>query len=265
VSTPGWILVIFAVIMLLVAAVSAVRLALAGPWRRDAASPDSDVDSAHLLMGIAMAGMLVAALTTLPNDAWDVIFAALTAWFAWSAYRESRADRRHVLTQGHKLPHLVHSAAMLYMFVAVTAHATGGMSGMGGSSGGTQTLRFPLLAFIFSILLVGYAVLDLDRLTGPAHGDRALSRAMAPRQAVLAALPVPADSPNLAVAVAVGPRSNAASARGPVNLAEPAARGETRRAGGQQAARDLLLDPRVAAGARIAMGITMALMLIIMI
>jgi hypothetical protein len=221
VSTPSWTLDIFAVVMVVVAAVSAARLVLARRWRPAGAGPEADIDAAHALMGIAMAGMLVASLTTLPNDAWDVIFAIMTAWFAWSVYRESRARRSSLLAQGHHVPHLVHSAAMLYMFVAVTAHAdSGGMSGMGGSAATMRTLQFPVLALFFAILLAGFAVLDIDRLTGPAHG-RAVSAGIAPADAVLAAVPV--------------------------------------------TVLDVLLDPRLAAGCRIAMGITMALMLVIMI
>ena len=77
--TPSWILDILAALMLLIAAISAGRLAIGRPWR--GGLMDADIDGAHLLMGIAMAGMLVASLTTLPNDAWDVIFALMTAWF----------------------------------------------------------------------------------------------------------------------------------------------------------------------------------------
>ena len=71
--TPAWILDIFAAIMLVVAAVSAARLVAARPWQRGAVVTDTDIS--HLLMGIAMAGMLAPSLTTLPNDAWVVVFA----------------------------------------------------------------------------------------------------------------------------------------------------------------------------------------------
>ena len=131
--TPSWILDILAAVMLLVAATSAGRLVAARPWAGPAG--DTDIDVAHLLMGIAMAGMLVASLSTLPNDVWDVIFALLTGWFGWRVYRESRGEGARVLADGCHMPHLVHSAAMLYMFVAISAPAAagGGMSGMGGA------------------------------------------------------------------------------------------------------------------------------------
>ena len=74
--TPAWILDIFAALMLMVAAISAARLVEARPWQRGSGLLDTDV--AHLLMGIAMAGMLATRLTTLSNAAWVVIFAVLT-------------------------------------------------------------------------------------------------------------------------------------------------------------------------------------------
>ncbi len=136
-TTPTWILAIFAAIMLAVAAISATRLVLARSGRRPGADTDADIDVAHLLMGIAMAGMLLASLQTLPNAAWAVIFAVMTAWFGWCVFRESRTQGTRVLADGHHAPHLVHSAAMLYMFVAITGPARGGsgMAGMGGSAG----------------------------------------------------------------------------------------------------------------------------------
>ena len=104
--------------MLLVAAVSAGQLAVARAWTRSGAR-DADIAGSHLLMGIAMAGVLVASLSTLPNVAWEAVFAAMTAWFAWCLWRESRGSGAGALARGHYAPHLVHSAAMLYMFAAL--------------------------------------------------------------------------------------------------------------------------------------------------
>ena len=92
-SIPAWILDIFAAVMLLVAAVSAGQLVVARAWTR-AGARDADIAGSHLLMGIAMAGMLVASLSTLPNAAWEAIFAVMTAWFAWCLWRESRGHGR---------------------------------------------------------------------------------------------------------------------------------------------------------------------------
>ena len=98
-------------------------------------------------MGIAMAGSLVASLATLANGAWVVVFAVMTAWFGWCLWGDSRGQGAGAAIRGHHAPHLVHSAAMLYMFAALAGPAPGGGSGMdgmaGGSSGGMQTLHAP--------------------------------------------------------------------------------------------------------------------------
>jgi Domain of unknown function (DUF5134) len=264
--TPSWILDILAGVMLLVAAISAGRLVVARAWTGSAG--EADIDVAHLLMGIAMAGMLVASLTTLPDGVWDGLFAVLTAWFGWRVYRESRREGVRVLADGHRMPHLVHSAAMLYMFAALNAPAAaggGGMSGMGGSSGTAMpTLSVPAVAFIFALWLSVYVVLDLDCLSGPGHARgsyftvRELAGAAAGTRSVslAAASAAPAGT---SIRVAVAPEQTAGGSH-PAHDGNPLATAS--RAG---SARALLLSPRVAAGCRIAMGVTMAFMLVIMI
>jgi len=258
--TPSWILDILAAVMLLVAAISAGRLVAARP--RAGSAGDADIDIAHLLMGIAMAGMLVASLTTLPNGWWDAIFAVLTAWFGWRVYRESRGQGARVLADGHHMPHLVHSAAMLYMFVALNAAAGGGgMGGMGGSSGmAMQTLSAPVVAFIFILWLAAYVVLDLDRLSGPGHGRGSY---FAP---ALAGATAGTGSVSLAAsAVPAGTSAGVAAGQGAADGSHPAGRGLLATGSRSASARALLLSPRAAAGCRIAMGVTMAFMLVIMI
>jgi Domain of unknown function (DUF5134) len=260
--TPSWILDILAAVMLLVAAVSAWRLVVSRPWA--GSTGDADIDIAHLLMGIAMAGTLAASLATLSNGVWSAIFAVLTAWFAWRVYHESRGEGARVLVDGHHAPHLVHSAAMLYMFVALTAPVAAhgaGMSGMGASGTAMQTLSVPVVAFLFALLLAGYAVMDLDWLSSLAPRRRfaAVAATVAPAAAAAAA----GGSVNAPVA-SVGP----AGAEGSVTTVPERAAGLGNPAddgGAPDSARKVLLDPRTAVGCRIAMGVTMAFMLIIMI
>ena len=109
--TPDWILDIFAALMLVVAAVSAARLAEARPWQRGTVITDTDIS--HLLMGIAMAGMLVSSLSTLPNTAWAVVSGVLAVWFGYRVVRDYQANGARALAVGHCAPHLVHSAAMV--------------------------------------------------------------------------------------------------------------------------------------------------------
>src|SRR5882672_1832844 len=149
--TPAWILDVLAALMLVVAAVSAARIAAARPWRRHAVVADTDV--AHLLMAIAMAGMLTPALGFLPDAAWEVAFALLAVWFTVRVLADARHGGIRALAGGHCAPHLVHSGAMLYMFLAVSPAAarTGGMSGMsGGPVTATMALSHPTLALAFA-------------------------------------------------------------------------------------------------------------------
>jgi hypothetical protein len=223
-NTPAWILEIFAAVMFLVAEVSAGQLVIARAWtRRDIA--DADVAVSRLLVGIAVAGMLVPGLSILPNAAWEVAFAVMTAWLAWRLWLESRG-RGAAMVRGHYAPPLVQSAAMLYIFAALAGQSessTGGMAGMAGwSSSGLPALRAPTLALIFALLLVAFAVHDLDRRAG---GDGYFH--------VVGRRYVPGGPPR---------------AHSTANTAER-----------------LLLSPAVAKGCQVTIGVTMAFLLIIMI
>jgi len=261
--TPAWVLAILAALMLVVAGVSAVRLGLARPWQTGAVVTDTDVS--HLFMGIAMAGMLVSSLTTLPNGAWEVIFALLTVWFGYRVIRDARRSGVRALAGGHCAPHLVHSAAMLYMFLALAAPASGG-SGMGGMGGGpaTQTLKYPTLAFVFALILVGYAIWDIDQLSGKRYSrvGAILTVAAVPAAGVPAlAGAEPGTLASGAVASAI-PAQGAGAGTAPVQTpdAETAPAG-TAPAGGAA----WLLSAGTTVACRIVMGATMAFMLLIMI
>jgi len=269
--TPGWILDVFAALMLIVAGISAGRLLVSRSWSGQA--PDADIDAAHILMGVAMAGMLASGLRTLPNGAWVAVFAVVTAWFGWRVVTEARtASTASAMGSGHHVPHLIHGAAMIYMFVAVTGATTsrgGGMGGMGATMG---TLRLPTIGFVFVLLMVGWAVVDLDQLTGArwhGHGSLrtdagAVPPALRQRIALAAAggpaLETAGSGPALTVAQA------SVGAAGTVSAA-PAAETEGRAVAAVSAnpLAGVLLDARVTIGSRIAMSVTMALMLVLMI
>ena len=258
--TPAWILDILAALMLVVAAVSAARLVTARPWASGggtAGPAGPDVDVAHLLMAIAMAGMLTASLTTLPNTAWDVIFGLMTAWFAWRVWRDARANGVRALAGGHCAPHLVHSAAMLYMFTALAVPGGGsGMAGMGASGGSAmQTLEYPTLAFIFALILIGYSAWDLDQLSGRRYSLAIAGAPLNRVPAMAGAEPTAAALPGLAAT------GHATSASAP--SAADTLPGGSRGSG--PGVRALLLSPGTTVGCRIVMGITMAFMLVIMI
>ena len=276
---PSWILGIFAAVMLVVAAVSAGRLVAARPWQRGPRPAAlADIDVAHLLMAIAMAGMLVSGLRTLPDGAWEAVFSVMTVWFGYRVFLDAQVNGVRALAGGHCAPHLIHAGAMLYMFMAVSAssaHGSGGMSGMGGISG-MGSLELPFLAFLFALALVGYSIWDLDQLSGPGpsgHYSLAVAR-VAPTRPVLAAagaMPGPgaaAVSPTVGAAAASAAAANAAAASAtaagataaavPTGIAQvPPASAPVDGTG--------VLAPWVATSCRIAMGITMAFMLVIMI
>ena len=275
--TPTWVLDILAALMLVVSAVSAVRLGLARPWQKGRVVTDTDVS--HLLMGIAMAGMLVSSLTTLPNSAWEVIFALLTVWFGYRVVRDARRSGVRALAGGHCAPHLVHSASMLYMFLAVGPVAgmagMAGMTGMSGASGSMEMVRYPTIAFAFTIILVGYAIWDLDQLSGkrygltstrmPGAGIRVTAAA-----AMAGAEPAAAFSGLAPAGVAAGAAGSAAvSADGQALPVVPGAAGGYAAGAGTSAAGgrvgQFLLSPAVTVGARIVMGVAMAFMLLILI
>ena len=265
---PSWILDVFAAIMLVVAAVSAGRLVAARPWQRGARRAAlADIDVAHLLMAIAMAGTLVAGLWTLPGGAWEAVFGVMTAWFAYRVVLDAQVSGVRALAGGHCAPHLTHAAAMLYMFAAVSAPAAHGSGGMGGAMSGMGTLELPSLAFVFALALVGYSIWDLDQLSGPGtsgHYSLAVARA-APAGPVLAgvgAMTAGAGAMAGMGATTLSPAAGAAVAAEPV--AEPAGIAQVPPASGPADGTGVLA-PWVATGCRIAMGITMAFMLVIMI
>jgi hypothetical protein len=272
---PSWILDIFAAIMLVVAAVSAARLVVARPWQHGTRTAAlTDIDVAHLLMGIAMAGQLAPGLRTLPDGAWEVVFGVMTAWFAYRVVLDFRGSGVRALAGGHCAPHLVHAGAMLYMFAALSApvaHGSGGMGGMaGGGMSGMGTLSLPFLAFLFALVLVGYSIWDLDQLSGPgAGGHYSLAAArVAPPGPVLAGVGAaagirsvagngPAAGLDTATAAAPGSVPAPAAAEAPVTAEVPPASTPADGTG--------VLAPWVATACRIAMGVTMAFMLLIMI
>ena len=87
-GAPAWLTGIFAALMLTVATYCAGRLAVARRWQRPT---ELDTDAGHVLMGLAMAGLLVSRLRILPAAAWEAVFAVGAAWFAWRLLRSRRA------------------------------------------------------------------------------------------------------------------------------------------------------------------------------
>ena len=161
---PVWLTGIFAAVMLTVAVYCAGRLAVARRWQR---ATELDTDAGHVLMGAAMAGVLVARLRILPAATWEAIFAAGAAWFAWQLL-QSRRRAPAAWRCPHPAPHLVECAAMLYMFLVLppltgraAAAGMAGVAGMGASAAGS---RYSFLALVMGLFMVGYVARVADRL-----------------------------------------------------------------------------------------------------
>ena len=239
-SGPAWLTDIFAAVMITVAAYCASRLVVARWWRRPT---DVDSDGVHVVMGVAMAGMLVTGLRFLPAGIWEAVFAAAAGWFGWRFVRVRRGTPLSQWRCPQPGPHLVECGAMLYMYLAVPAVAVAAKGGMGGMS--ATGSRFSVLALVLALFMFGYVVRVGDRLSV---------------QAPALAVAVPA----VAVPVASGPQESGTlmTATGPES-AEAASHGRCAGAGPVSQGTSYLA-PRCAAMCKIAMGITMGYMLILM-
>ncbi len=145
---PSWLAWAFAGVMIVVAAYCLTRLLAS--WRQHRPT-DHRVDGIHVLMGVAMAGMLVPRLAVFWVGGWEVVFGIGAAWFGGLAIREFRGQPTVGGRPGHHLQHVLACVAMLYMFLAaatVTKAAAGGsaMSGMAASGAHFRTLAL-VLAF----------------------------------------------------------------------------------------------------------------------
>jgi hypothetical protein len=252
VGGPAWLADIFAGVMITVATYCASRLVVARWWRRPT---DVESDGAHIVMGVAMAGMLVAGLRFAPVGLWEAVFAAAVGWFGWWFVRVRRgapAGRWRCPQPG---PHLVECGAMLYMYLAVPAVAVAAKSaagGMGAMDAGRA--RFSVLALLLALFMLGYVVRVSDRHTA---------------RAPALALPVPAATRSqtpTALMTATGPEP---VVTGPGLLAtgpEPSgsALSATCAGTGHGGPGARYLAPRCAALCKIAMGITMGYMLVLM-
>ncbi len=246
---PSWIADVLAVVMIATAVYCFSRLVAAWRWQR---KTDYDVDGVHVLMGAAMAGMLVPRLNPFWDSGWEVIFAAAAAWFGVQIIRGYRNE----LAVGgrwvaHHLQHVVACGAMLYMYLAVAPMKTGSSGpgiAMGRSAGSATT--FPTLALVLTLVLVGCVIWTADRLTSLAPVPAL--RAMAVPLSVVAAraLAASAASPAGAGPAAGGAAGQVAEAKAEPLAALPLARPP--------------MSPRLAACCEIAMGLTMGYMLITM-
>jgi hypothetical protein len=160
---PAWLTAIFAAASLAVAVYCAGRLVAA---RRGHRPTELDTDGAHVVMGVAMAGMLDSGLRTLPTAIWEVVFAAAAVWFGYRMLQRRRGVQASPWRSSHPLPHLVECAAMVFMFLILPASAAAGAATSGMSITMTATeSRFSFLTLPLALYLLGYVVWLGDRVT----------------------------------------------------------------------------------------------------
>ena len=191
----------------------------------------------HVLMGIAMAGMLEPRLSPLPGVAWQAMFAAAAAWFGWQAIR-ARRRRPSGWRCAHPAPHAVECAAMLYMLLPARSAGHAPAMAMPGMSGPAAAGSNPAIALVLALFMLGYVLWTTDRIAALSRGSTAAAE-------------LPGTGPSLAA-----------------NATKPAAASQlTLSAGASEPRRSVAgapLAPRFAACYKIAMSIAMGYMLITM-
>jgi hypothetical protein len=256
---PGWLGWLLAAVMLGTAAYCAGRLAVAWRSRRPTGYA---VDLTHVLMGTAMAGMLVPELGFAPAGLWQVTFAVTGCWFAAPAVRSlTRGGAVAVAGQqpsGGGLVRAGPSAPVAGAQRQPGRSAGGGM--VGGSSargrqnpaqgwssaGGHATGPFVHLLACGAMLVM---------LAAPASGARPAAMAAGRTAASGGPLPV------LAILCAVGLLASAVLATDRLTVLAPVPAGA--QAPGGSAGVPMSL--RLAACCDIAVGVTMGYLLILMI
>jgi Domain of unknown function (DUF5134) len=184
---PVWLSATFAAVMLVVAVYCTGRLVVARRWRRPT---ELDTDGAHVVMGVAMAGMLVSGLRVpLPTGLWEGVFGVGAVWFGAQALRARRGPVTSPWRCLHAAPHLVECAAMVYMFLLLPAavvvkSAAGGIDAMAVSPAES---RFSFLALLMAVFLLGYVIWLGDRLM--LRSPALAFAAQPPAASALAALP----------------------------------------------------------------------------
>jgi hypothetical protein len=236
-SGPAWLAGGFAALMIMVAACGAGRLAV---FRVRGKDTELDTDGLHVLMGVAMAGMLEPGLSPVPGTIWRAVFAVAAAWFGWRAIR-ARSGRPGASRCAYPAPHAVECAAMVYMLLPAGSRSSGrgpqmAMPGMnGGAAAGN-----PALTLVLALFMLGYILWTIDRLAS-------LSRT----GAIATAHGAGAGSPPHAAITASAAARVSGTAR-PGSIANGGGPGRP------------ALAPRLATGYKIAMGIGMGYMLVMM-
>ena len=198
---PSWLYYLFAVAMLAVAAYCLVLLAVSFAIRRTAGW---DVDTAHIFMGVSMAGMFVADWAFGPSAIWELIFTVLLVWFLVQSVQSVIAFGIHLT---HYLIHAAMSFAMLLMYVFPAGASSGAMSMSAASSSSARI--DPGLSFLLAFVFFASAIFTLasPKKGASHHGTHVRAYAMSGAAGTMRATggQVPASTGRGAVGVITAP------------------------------------------------------------
>ena len=244
---PAWIPYSFAVVMVAVSLYCLARLVAARLWDRQ---NHADVNVSHVLMGAAMAGMLVPSNNPFPAGLGETVFGAMAIWFLIRSIRSAARGRIAWRDEdaGHGLSHypihMVMSLAMIYMYAVGTP--TSGSQGPVMAMGAGQVQRgYVSLSLLFIAVLFASAVWQLDSIArfSPARMSLVYAAASSPSASLAQ------DTANLTSS------SSSATAEAATGFGgRPSDVNGPRR----------LLAPRLEVGCHVAMCIAMGYMLIVM-
>jgi hypothetical protein len=174
--TPGWLYDFFGVLVLGVAGYSVVLFGVTVAAHRPAGW---DVDVAHALMGVSMAGMFVARWAFGSSLMWELIFAVVLLWFLARSAISIRQFGVHV---PHFLVHGVLSLAMILMYAFPSVARNGSMGSMQMSmpmamSGGSRL--DPAISLFLALCLLASAIFTVGspKKGVSHHGSHALAYA----------------------------------------------------------------------------------------
>jgi hypothetical protein len=161
--TPSGLYYLFGALMLAVAAYSVALLILQLASDRRSGW---DVDVAHILMGVSMAGMFVTQWAFGPSAMWEFVFAVLLTWFVGRSVQSVMRHGRHL---PHETIHAVMSLAMLLMYRS----AAGSTASRSMSMSTTAARVDPVLAFVLAVTVLASAVFTLaSPVKGVSHHGR---------------------------------------------------------------------------------------------
>ena len=161
---PIWLADCLAGVMIVTALYCCGRLVRSFPG----SIAEHDVDVWHVVMGVVMAGMLVARLAFGPSSLWVIVFGTGTAWFGWVALRDVVASRGASAALVRHLGHFASGIAMVVMVtIGVASNASAAGTPMRGMvmGGGPAALgwKYPVAVSLAAFLLT-YALWSVTTL-----------------------------------------------------------------------------------------------------